>query len=374
MAKKIVREPFEGAYRRRTVLVTGHTGFKGGWLALWLKSLGAHVVGLSLPPEKGRSFFQDVRLARGMTSILGDIRDAALIERVISRKKPEIIFHLAAQSLVLRSYQDPAGTYSTNVTGLVNVLEAARNAPRLRAVVVVTSDKCYANDDKPRRFKESDPMGGRDPYSASKGAAELVISSYRDSFFSRPHSPGLASARAGNVLGGGDWAESRILPDLVRSLQRHAPLRIRNPDAKRPWQHVLEPLSGYLWLAAKLQMNPRAFGSPWNFGPYRSRPMRVAQLVGLARSRWGEARRPVIARSARNPHEARVLALDCSKAWAGLGWKSILTTSEAVELAMDWYRNRECAQNFDAASFSLSQIVSYTDAARSAGVAWATGL
>ena len=333
----VVRTQLEEFYRGKSVFLTGHTGFKGGWLALWLKELGADVSGLALRPADGKSsFFSRAQVAKGMESAFGDIRDFEVVLKNMRRAQPEIVFHNAAQALVLRSYRDPLETYATNVMGTVHVLEAARRIPSVRAVVIVTSDKCYENRNLNRGYHEEDPMGGYDPYSSSKGCAELVTSAYRRSFSSNGQGPAIASGRAGNVIGGGDWAQDRLLPDIVRGITAKRTIPIRNPQAIRPWQHVLEPLRGYLLLGRNLWKAKKRFAGAWNFGPHET-----AHSVGDVARRvvrlWG-AGQLKIHHGLAGPHEARYLKLDCKKAHSLLGWRSLLSLEQTLFLTVDWYR------------------------------------
>jgi CDP-glucose 4,6-dehydratase len=343
----------------KRVLITGHTGFKGGWLSLWLQQKGAELCGVALPPLPGPNLFEDAGIASGMRSVLGDIRDVDLLARVFAEHRPEVVFHLAAQPLVRNSYADPLCTYSTNVMGTANVLEAARKTDGLRAIVAVTTDKCYENRECDWPYRESDRLGGYDPYSSSKACAELVVAAYRNSFFppaeySR-HGVALASARAGNVIGGGDWAEERLVPDMMRAFSAGHAVRIRNPQAIRPWQYVLEPLRGYLMVAESL-CDGAANGQAWNFGPEQSdaRPVEwiVRELAGI----WGEGARWELAQAAQ-PHEAQMLKLDCSKAAARLGWRPELRLREALAMTALWYR--ESMKGGDMRAFTCSQIRSY---------------
>lgn len=323
----------------KRVLVTGHTGFKGGWLSTWLSHLGAEVWGLSLAPDTKPSLFEGLDLDLGSRHVEGDIRDAETLRRVFAEARPDVVFHVAAQALVTRSYDDPAGTFSTNVLGTVNLLEAARSSALPMATVVVTSDKCYENREWVWPYRETDPVGGHDPYSASKGCAELVVSSYRRSFFgSGEKTPmGLASARAGNVIGGGDWAARRIVPDFVRAALNGDRLHLRSPDAVRPWQHVLEPLSGYLCLAERLCQDPDTYSEAWNFGPADDEAKPVAWLVERLGAAWGT---PVAVSFGRDEqvHESRILRLDCSKARSRLGWRPRLTLERALSWTAEWYQ------------------------------------
>jgi CDP-glucose 4,6-dehydratase len=320
-------------YRNKTVLVTGHTGFKGWWLATWLDLLGARVIGFSLPPTGDEARRQT---AAGVTSRWGDIRDADAVRAVVSECQPEIVFHLAAQALVRRSYREPVETYATNIMGSVHILEAARQTSSVRAVVNVTSDKCYENREWVWGYRETEPMGGHDPYSSSKGCAELVTAAYRRSFASSRHDLAIASARAGNVIGGGDWAEDRIVPDIIRALIANQPVLLRRPHAVRPWQHVLEPLRGYLMLGERLHTAGQAFADGWNFGPAEAQPRTVFELTRKLLTLWGGGR--VEVQDDAGAHEAHYLKLDCSKAHEQLEWLPLLTVDDALSLTTQWYR------------------------------------
>jgi CDP-glucose 4,6-dehydratase len=325
-------------WRGKRVFVTGHTGFKGAWLTAWLVEMGAEVHGYALKPDQERTCFDSCGLETRMASTLGDIRDATALARALRDASPDVVFHLAAQSLVRRSYRDPVGTFATNVMGTVHLLESVRQIPAVRAVVIVTSDKCYENREWVWGYREDEPMGGHDPYSASKGCAELVTAAYRRSFFEPNRSGvGVASARAGNVIGGGDWAVDRVVPDAVRSLERSEPVVLRNPDAVRPWQHVLEPVAGYLMLAERLFGEPAQWSGAWNFGPREEDAVTVATLTDKLVKQWGRGSWRV-ASGRDGPHEARYLKLDCSKARQVLGWRPRLTLDESVELTVAWYR------------------------------------
>lgn len=327
----LIRREF---WRDRPVLVTGHTGFKGGWLATWLLALGARVSGYALAPDTTPSYFTRCDLAARVASRLGDVTDAAALEATLAAARPSVVFHLAAQSLVRRSYRAPVETFATNVLGTARVLDAVRRTPSVEAAVVVTSDKCYANHERPEGYREDEPLGGHDPYSASKAAAELVTAAYRRSFFAA--GARIASARAGNVIGGGDWAEDRLVPDLVRALAHGETVRVRNPSAVRPWQHVLEPLGGYLVLAERL-VESDAFATAFNFGPRDDDAVPVAALVELLLGLWGDGRWEAVA-EADAPQEAGLLRLDCRRAHERLGWRPVLTLKEAAELTVTWYR------------------------------------
>ena len=349
----------------KAVLLTGHTGFKGSWLALWLQSMGASVVGYALAPPTNPSLFVAANVAEGMVSIEGDVRDLPALHKAFEKHRPEIVIHMAAQSLVRRSYSNPVETYATNVMGTVHVLEAARQAGCVRAIINVTSDKCYENREWVWGYRESEPMGGYDPYSNSKGCAELVAAAYRDSYFNprnfAAHGVALASARAGNVIGGGDWAEDRLIPDIMRAITRNKPVNIRNPHAVRPWQHVLEPLSGYLLLAQKLYEEGAAYAEGWNFGPGDEDAKPVQWIVESLTGYWGEGASWVLD-SGEHPHEAHYLKLDCSKAKARLGWHPRWHLDEALGRIVDRHRNYQ--QGADMKAITLDQIGIYLKAAR----------
>jgi len=362
-------------YSGKTVLVTGHTGFKGAWLSLWLKMLGARVVGYSLNPPTQPSLFDEAGLAEDIFHNVGDIRDLEAIRAVFQKFQPEVVFHLAAQPLVRLSYEQPVETFSTNVMGTVNLLEALKSVASVKCCVCITSDKCYENREWPYAYRENDAMGGYDPYSASKGAAELVIASYSRSFFAAANGetcPALASARAGNVIGGGDWALDRIFPDAVKSLASGQAVPVRNPHAVRPWQHVLEPLSGYLWLALKLVEDCQRFGGAWNFGPLTNGAVNVREMVEKIVSVWGEGNiNDLSSGQKKEPHEANFLRLDCSKAIGMLGWLPVLSVDEAVRFSAEWYKNFYRTNGNDVRKFSESQILSYSDMAAKLNVEWA---
>jgi CDP-glucose 4,6-dehydratase len=323
----------------KRVLVTGHTGFKGTWLVAWLRRLGAEVAGLALPPSTNPSLFELAQGAQGILSVFGDIRDLQTVKSTFDRFKPEIVFHLAAQAIVLTSYEDPVGTYATNVMGAVHVFEAARNSG-VRVLVNVTSDKCYDNKEWFWPYRESDPLGGKDPYSNSKACAELVTAAYRASFFSGEKRIGFASARAGNVIGGGDWAPYRLIPDVVAAIRDKRPVPVRNPDSMRPWQHVLEPLSGYLMLAERLWDDPKTFSSEWNFGPDPDSVRSVRWLVDRIASHWGVPPQQM-PQSGEHLHEAKLLALDSSKARAELRWAPRWSLDRAAGAVVEWYKAHE---------------------------------
>jgi len=325
-------------WRDRAVFLTGHTGFKGAWLALWLQALGARVSGFADCVPTSPSLFDLARVADDVSDVRADVRDYEALLEAMADARPEVVLHLAAQPFVRRSFADPRGTYETNVMGTVNVLEAARETAGVRAIVCITTDKCYDNDpSRPRRpFVESDSMGGHDPYSSSKGCAELVVDAYRRSFFDAPDGPNVASARAGNVIGGGDWGEDRLVPDFMRGALAGKPIPVRNPEAVRPWQHVLNPLSGYLRLAQELHAGPGMRGG-WNFGPALDEARPVRWIADRVSELWpGELRWELDANP--HPHEAHYLALDSGKARERLGWTPVWDLDEALAGTVAWYR------------------------------------
>ena len=344
----------------KRVLLTGHTGFKGGWLSLWLQKLGAELCGIALDPPTEVNLFWDAKVERGMRSVIGDIRDLGLLKRTLASHCPEIVFHLAAQPLVRTSYQDPLGTYSTNVMGTANVLEASRQSESLRAIIVITTDKCHENREWEWPYRETDRLGGFDPYSNSKACAELVVSAYRSSFFNPAdylrHGVAIASVRAGNVLGGGDWAEDRLVPDIIRAFMAERPVRIRNPRAIRPWQHVLEPLRGYMAVAEMLCEKGTAGGEAWNFGPEQCDAQPVEWIVRELASLWGMGAQWEL-ESSRQPHEAGNLKLDWSKAAARLDWRPVLRLKDALAMTSAWYKAK--LQGQDMHMFSVAQIEQY---------------
>lgn len=343
-------------WRGKRVLVTGHTGFKGSWLCLWLQSLNVEVFGLALAPATHLTLFNEARVSEGMTSILGDIRDYETVHRAMQQTQPEIVIHMAAQPLVRYSYHEPIETYATNVMGTVHVLEAARKLGTVRAVINVTTDKCYENKEWIWGYREDEPMGGHDPYSSSKGCSELVTSAYRRSFYENA-GIAVATARAGNVIGGGDWAEDRLVPDILRAFEKKQPVVIRYPHAIRPWQHVLEPLCGYLQLSEKLYQKPDAYSGAWNFGPNDQDAKPVEWIVEQMITQWGQgASWQKDAKS--QPHEAKYLKLDISKAKSKLRWSPQWSLEQALENIVHWHR---CwIHKEDIRKLCLSQVSNYS--------------
>lgn len=328
-------------YAGKRVLITGHTGFKGTWLSVWLRLLEAEVAGVALAPDQEPSMYAALGGDKLSHSFLCDIRDADRIFDIFADFKPEVVFHLAAQSLVGRGYSDPVGTVTTNVGGTVVVLEAIRRVPTVRAVVNVTSDKCYENKEWAWPYRESDPLGGADPYSASKAAVEILAAAYRRSFFGPERGAAMATARAGNVIGGGDWAADRLIPDVVRALAGGSKIVLRQPSAVRPWQHVLEPLHGYLRLGCVLATMGSRFAESWNFGPVDAGVVSVGELAREVVAAWGNdnTNEPIVDAAVAPYAESRVLRLDVSKARQELNWHPLLTIGEAVQLTVDWYRD-----------------------------------
>ena len=351
-----VAVPGSAQWRGRRVLVTGHTGFKGSWLSLWLDSLGAEVSGLSDQVQPAPALFAQADLEQIVDHNIADVRDAEAVHAIVERVQPDVVFHLAAQPFVRRSFREPLETYETNVMGTANVLDAVRRVGGAQAVVVVTSDKCYDNDEQQRPFVETDPMGGHDPYSNSKGAAELVTDAFRRSYFSEPGTANIASARAGNVIGGGDWGEDRLIPDIMRAVMAGEPVQIRRPDAVRPWQHVLDPLSGYLVLAqALIESGEQA--QAWNFGPSIDDAKPVSFLVERLAELWPTPIEWEID-NGDHPHEAHFLSLDSGKARELLGWRPGWDLDESLDATVAWF---EALQSGEAMGpFSLRQVEDYT--------------
>jgi CDP-glucose 4,6-dehydratase len=324
-------------WKNKRVFLTGHTGFKGSWLSLWLQDMGANVKGFSLAPHTSPNLFDEARVAEGMESDIGDIRSLEAVTASMLAFNPDILFHMAAQPLVRLSYAEPVATYATNVMGTLHVLEAARKCKNLKIIVAITTDKCYENKEWAWGYRENEAMGGHDPYSSSKGCAELLIASYRNSFFNTTDSPSIASVRAGNVIGGGDWSDDRLIPDILRAFEKGESVIIRNPLSTRPWQHVLEPLSGYLVLAENLFFEGDTFAEAWNFGPKDEDCQSVERILNTMILRWGKSASWKLDDN-NNPHEAGFLKLDCSKAKQKLGWEPKWNLEFTLKSIVDWYK------------------------------------
>ncbi|MFC5285202.1 CDP-glucose 4,6-dehydratase [Pedobacter alpinus] len=360
---------FNNIYKGKKVLITGHTGFKGSWLAIWLKELGAEVFGYALEPYSEIDNFVTCNLENEINHTIGDVRDGLALKKYFQKVQPDFAFHLAAQPLVLLSYQDPVYTFETNLIGVVNFLEAVRSTPSIKAAINVTSDKCYDNKEWVWGYRENEPMGGKDPYSASKGCAELITHSYLESFFKAENTCNIASARAGNVIGGGDWAADRIIPDYFRAYQKNEKLLLRNPYATRPWQHVLEPLSGYLTLGAALYQQGKKFSGGWNFGPEDFVNYSVKELIDETLkfdSRGGY----LIPELTEKPHEANLLKLDISKAISQLKWKPVLSFKETVDFTFKGYKDdlESPSANYEN---RITQIKEYSEKAIAKEINWA---
>ncbi len=348
-------------WRNKRVFLTGHTGFKGSWLSLWLQSLGAQLTGYALNPPSNPSLFDVAKVADNMKSVIGDVCDLNSLQRAMHEASPEIVIHMAAQPLVRYSYKNPVETFTTNVMGSVHLFEAVRNTKGIKAVVNVTSDKCYDNREWVWGYREDDAMGGFDPYSSSKGCAELITAAYRSSFFNQrsyqEHGVAVASARAGNVIGGGDWASDRLIPDFIRAIVANKTVIIRSPNAIRPWQHVLEPLRGYLLLAENLYTYGNPFAGAWNFGPSTNDTRSVEWIINHLVSCWGEGASFAVENSAANPHEAHFLKLDCSKARMKLSWKPQWDTTETIKRICDWHKAH--LASCDMRDYTLDEIKQY---------------
>jgi CDP-glucose 4,6-dehydratase len=361
---------FGGVYKGTKVFITGHTGFKGSWLALWLKRLGAEVCGYALAPPSNPSHFDLLSLE--MTSIISDVRDAEALARAMADFQPDIVFHMAAQPLVRLGYREPAETFETNIMGTVNLFEACRKTTSVKAIVNITSDKCYENKEWIWGYRENDPMGGYDPYSASKGCAELVANCYRRSYFNnasfgKEHNTLLASCRAGNVIGGGDWADDRLVPDIMKAADKNETVTIRNPVATRPWQHVLEPLSGYLCVGAKLLKAEAACADGWNFGPAEEGNVSVGEVAEACQEYWSDINLNINTNPA-DLHEAHLLHLDCSKAAYELKWRAVWNITTTLEKTVNWYKayyQNESLQSQD-------DLDAYISDAAAKGLPWAT--
>ena len=362
---------FKTAFSNKTVLITGHTGFKGAWLTAWLRQLGANVVGVALEPPTEPSHFSAVRLSDQIQDLRIDIRDRENIEKAVITAQPDYVFHLAAQALVRRSYIDPLETWSINVLGTLNLIESLRKLEKPCAAVIITSDKCYDNVEWVWGYRETDAMGGPDPYSASKGAAELAIRSHIKSFFSDPNcNVRIASARAGNVIGGGDWAADRIVPDCVHAWAKNSIVELRSPYSTRPWQHVLEPLSGYLTLAIALSLRSEMHGEAFNFGPLSLQNHTVIELVREMATHWNQVRWEDVSNTAGGPYESGLLKLNCDKSLHFLEWRAVMDFKKTVQLTAEWYKT--FYQNpKEIAELTNSQILAYSNIAKEQGLSWA---
>lgn len=356
-----MRKFLNNFFKGKTILVTGHTGFKGSWLSIWLKELGAKVIGYALEPYTDEDNFVVANLSSKMISNFGDITNYKGLKKVFDDYQPEIVFHMAAQSLVRLSYRQPKLTYDTNIGGTVNILECCRLTDSVKVIINVTSDKCYEDRKRPRGYRETDPMGGYDPYSSSKGCAEIITSAYRNSFFNaredKKHNKSISSVRAGNVIGGGDWREDRLIPDCIRALRNNEPIGIRSPRSVRPWQFVLEPLSGYMLLASKMYENGERYSGAWNFGPDYISIITVEEMVKNLIKHWGSGHYKDLSKKLSNePHESKTLTLNISKAINLLNWRPALNINEAIEYTVNWYKASEVDYNF-----CVRQISDYTD-------------
>ena len=345
-----------GFWQGRRVFLTGHTGFKGGWMSIWLQSVGAELTGYALTPPTQPNLFEVAHVGRGMRSVVGDIRDASLLQQAMRECRPEVVIHMAAQPLVRYGYQEPVETFATNVMGTVHLLEAVRQCGDVRAVVNVTTDKCYDNREWLWPYRESERLGGRDPYSSSKTCSELVSAAYRSSFFHVARAPALATARAGNVIGGGDWAADRLVPDLLSAFAQGKVAGVRNAHAVRPWQHVLEPLRGYLMLAQRLHVEGAAFAEAWNFGPAQQDARPVEWVAEQLARRWGQGA-AFEGSSVQHGHEAGQLRLDATKAGTRLGWQPVLPLGQALDLVIDWERSRLAGEDMN--TVTLAQVHGY---------------
>lgn len=354
-------EKINKAYKGKKVLVTGHTGFKGSWLSIWLNHIGANVIGLALESKNINNNYNLANVSNFVDEYFVDIRDKEKLNEVFLIEQPEIVFHLAAQALVLDSYNSPLETFETNTMGVANILEAVRHTKSVKTAVIITTDKVYDNKEWIWPYREDERIGGYDPYSASKGAAELIISSYRNSFFNpnkfAEHGKSIASVRAGNVIGGGDWAENRIIPDCIRALQEGKSIEVRSPLSVRPWQHVIEPLGGYLLLGANMIENPKEFASAWNFGPESGNIVNVGHLVDLLVKNYGKGEW-LDKSNSESVHEAKLLSLDINKAKYNLNWQPLLDINQTIEYTVDWYKRYKSE---DVLSICVEQIKKYTE-------------
>lgn len=354
-------ELYNNIYRDKTVLITGHTGFKGSWLSIWLKELGAKVIGYALDPYTAKDNFVLSGLQEKIIDIRGDIRNKEKLQSIFNKYKPDIVFHMAAQPLVRLSYDIPVETYEVNVMGTINVLECIRNTDKTKVGIMITTDKCYENNEQMWGYRENDPMGGYDPYSSSKGACEIAISSWRRSFFNpedyKNHGKAIASVRAGNVIGGGDWTKDRIIPDCIRALEDSRPIELRNPQAIRPWEHVLEPLSGYMLLGEKLWKDPSYCGG-WNFGPELDSIINVGSIAERLINFYGSGNIKDIS-DPNDLHEANLLILDISKSRFKLGWKPRLSIDKALDMTVEWYKNYKNRNIYELCVKQIREFIKY---------------
>ncbi len=360
------------AYKDKRILITGHTGFKGAWLALWLHKLGAKIIGYSLPPPTQPNLFEAIQLEKDIIHVTGDVRDKEALEKAFKEHNPEIVFHLAAQPLVRYSHQDPRYTYETNVLGTLNVLEAVKKTPSVKVFINITTDKCYENKEVLYGYKETDPLGGNDPYSSSKACSEIITHAYRHSFFNpeqygSKHNVAIATVRAGNVIGGGDWAEDRLVPDCVKALSQNKTIILRNPKAIRPWQFILEPLSGYLCLGAHLLQNGANFSQAWNFGPDESDAVPVETVVKSAIQHWGSGEYTITPDL--NIKEAKLLTLNAQKAQTQLGWKPVYKFNDAIKHTLNWYK-KYYTNKSGLREQCLQDINDYTETAKKQNLPW----
>ena len=362
---------FNGIFKGKTVLITGHTGFVGSWLTLWLNNLGANVIGYSLNPPTNPALFDILNLGNEITNVVSDIREKEKLFEIVKEYEPEFVFHLAAQSLVRNSYENPLDTFDVNVLGTANMLEALRFSSSVKVGLIMTSDKCYDNKINHRPHVEDDPMGGIDPYSASKGAAELITSSYNDSFFNAiDDRAAISTIRAGNILGGGDWAKDRIVPDSINAIIKNQNIQIRNPDSIRPWQYVLEPISGMLWLARKMHSNKEEFNQSWNFGPNTEQKfLTVKEIADYILNKSNSSLKIDFSGNLNQPFESKRLMIDPLRAYTNLGWKNIYTVDDTLSETIAWYKTYENKQE-DMKEFSISQIDNYISRAEQVNINW----
>ena len=362
-------------WKNKKVLLTGHTGFKGSWLSIWLKKLEVELIGFSKDIPTEPSLFKLAEVSENMISIIGDIKNFSLIQKTIQENQPDIIIHMAAQSLVRKSYEDPLETFSTNIMGTVNVLEAIKMSEKTRVVINVTSDKCYENNGMEEKFSENSPMGGYDPYSSSKGCSELITSAFKNSFYNSKkfdsHKVALSTVRAGNVIGGGDWANDRIVPDCMRAWSNSEVVNIRNPHATRPWQHVLEPLSGYLALAIDLNNSSQRHGEAYNFGPSVQQDCNVSVLINEMAKYWDKVSWNDTSSSENHLHEAGLLKLNCDKSFNDLHWQSTLNFEETVRMTVEWYKTFYQNEHSSMYNYTIAQISEYMKIAKSKNILWA---